>query len=309
MEKIAYGGWPNCIRLTSGPIELIATTDVGPRIIRAGFAGGQNLFTEVAEHLGKTRGDEWRSYGGHRLWHAPETSPRTYAPDNAPVKADWDGKTLLLSQDVEVTTGIKKDIRIGFIEDGATVRVEHALTNTSLWDVTLAPWALSVMAQGGRAIIPQEDYRPHPEYLLPARPLVLWHYTNMSDPRWRWGEKYIQLKQDPAAGENKQKIGLLNKQGWTAYALNGDVFVKRFACIEGGAYPDYGCNNEVYTDGGILEVETLGALATLAAGGGAVSHIEHWGLFKSDVSEDEEGIDGELLPLVRSIPAVEMATR
>ncbi|HQE83180.1 MAG TPA: hypothetical protein PLM14_09285, partial [Candidatus Hydrogenedentes bacterium] len=76
MEKIAYGGWPNCIRIAKGPIELIATTDVGPRIIRFGFSGGHNLFKEFEEHLGQTGGDEWRSYGGHRLWHAPEASPR-----------------------------------------------------------------------------------------------------------------------------------------------------------------------------------------------------------------------------------------
>lgn len=304
MDKIAYQGWSNCIRLTQGTTELIVTTDVGPRIIRLGFSGGQNLFKEVEEHMGRTGGDEWRSYGGHRLWHAPEASPRTYAPDNAPVQADWDGVTLTLSQDVEKTTGIKKDIRIGFLANSEIVRVEHILTNTNLWDVSLSPWALSVMAQGGRAILPHEEYRSHPEYLLPARPLVLWHYTDMSDSRWLWGERYIQLKQDPKAGEDKQKIGLLNKQGWAAYILNGEVFIKRFACSDGATYPDYGCNNEVYTDGDILEVETLGPLTCLAADGGCVSHTEHWGLFKTDVSESEEDIEKTLLPLVKRVAAV-----
>jgi hypothetical protein len=269
-----------------------------------GFSGSQNLFKEVEEHMGKTGGDEWRSYGGHRLWHAPEASPRTYAPDNTPVQADWDGTALVLSQDVESTTGIKKDIRIQFLSESGIVRLEHTLTNTNLWDVSLSPWALSVMAQGGRCILPHEEYRPHPECLLPARPLVLWHYTDMSDPRWIWGEKYIQLKQDPTAGEEKQKVGLLNKQGWAAYVLNGDVFIKRFACSDGAVYPDYGCNNEVYTDGGILEVETLGPLTCLSANGGSVSHIEHWGLFRADISEDEADIERVLLPLVRQVPLV-----
>lgn len=304
MEKIAYGGWPNCIRIAKGPIELIATTDVGPRIIRFGFSGGHNLFKEFEEHLGQTGGDEWRSYGGHRLWHAPEASPRTYVPDNEPVHADWDGKTLALSQETEAATGIKKDIRLCFTGDSGAVRLEHTLTNTNLWNVTLAPWALSVMAQGGRAILPQEEFRSHLEYLLPARPLVLWHYTNMSDPRWRWGEKYIQLKQEPAAGVSKQKAGILNKQGWAAYTLNGAVFVKRFACIDPAPYPDYGCNNELYTDSDILEVETLGPMVSLAANGGSVTHVEHWKLFKADIPEDEKGIDKTLLPLVQEVPRV-----
>ncbi|MCX5770994.1 MAG: hypothetical protein NTZ09_12080 [Candidatus Hydrogenedentes bacterium] len=43
MEKVPYGGWPNCVRVTNGTVELIATTDVGPRIIRVGFVGGQNV--------------------------------------------------------------------------------------------------------------------------------------------------------------------------------------------------------------------------------------------------------------------------
>jgi hypothetical protein len=43
IETVDFGGWPNCIRLSNGEIEVIATTDVGPRIIRVGFVGGQNL--------------------------------------------------------------------------------------------------------------------------------------------------------------------------------------------------------------------------------------------------------------------------
>ena len=67
MEKVSYAGWPNCIKLSNGQIELIVTTDVGPRIMRFGFVGGQNLLNEYKDQVGKTGGDEWRIYGGHRL--------------------------------------------------------------------------------------------------------------------------------------------------------------------------------------------------------------------------------------------------
>ena len=40
VEKTAYAGWPNCYRITNGEVELIVTTDVGPRVIRYGFVGG-----------------------------------------------------------------------------------------------------------------------------------------------------------------------------------------------------------------------------------------------------------------------------
>ena len=45
-EKYYYGGWKNCIRLSNGRIELVATTDVGPRIIRFAEVNGKNLFKE-----------------------------------------------------------------------------------------------------------------------------------------------------------------------------------------------------------------------------------------------------------------------
>jgi hypothetical protein len=44
IEKTQYRGWPNCYRITNGEVELIVTTDVGPRIIRYSFVGGQNMF-------------------------------------------------------------------------------------------------------------------------------------------------------------------------------------------------------------------------------------------------------------------------
>ena len=131
-EKVSYGGWPNCVRLTNGQIELIITTDVGPRVIRLGFVGGQNLFKEFADQMGKTGGTEWRSYGGHRLWHAPEAMPRTYFPDNSAVKYTWDGKTLKLVQPIETTTGIVKEMEITLNPNENHVTVLHRLTNKNL---------------------------------------------------------------------------------------------------------------------------------------------------------------------------------
>ena len=296
-EKVSYGGWPNCVRLSNGKIELIVTTDVGPRVIRFGFVGGQNILKEFKEQMGKTGGSEWRSYGGHRLWHAPEASPRTYAPDNSPVKYSWDGKTLKLVQPAETSTGVAKEIEITLDPVESHVKLLHRLINKNLWDIELAPWVLTVMSQGGRAIFPQEPYRPHPDYLLPARPMVLWHYTDMKDPRWIWGTKYFQLRQDPGA-TTKQKVGILNAQGWAAYYLRGEVLIKRYGYDPKATYADHGCNTETFTDPEMLEVETLGPLVKLMPEGKA-EHVEHWILNRAQLDESEASIDRILLPLVR----------
>ncbi|MCP4640919.1 MAG: hypothetical protein GY851_10820, partial [bacterium] len=135
MDKVEYGGLPNCVKLSNGKMELVITTDVGPRVIRMGFAGGQNLMKEYPDMPGKMGGDDWNIFGGHRLWHAPEAKPRTYSPDNAPVEYEWNGTTLRLTQPVEADTGIQKQMEITLDADSDHVTVLHRLINRNLWAV------------------------------------------------------------------------------------------------------------------------------------------------------------------------------
>jgi hypothetical protein len=186
------------------------TTDIGPRIIRFGTVGGQNLFKEYKNQLGKMSGQNWNILGGHRLGHAPEANPRTYYPDNELLVHNWDGRTLKLIQNIEPTTGIGKEIEITLDKMGNHVKVVHRLINHTTWPIEAAVWCLSVI---GRPIVPNEPYHSH--------------YTNMADKRWIWGTKYVQLRQDPNA-DTSQKIGVFNAQGWAAYYLNKQLFVKQF---------------------------------------------------------------------------------
>ncbi len=294
-EEVSYQGWPNCIRLTNGEIELIATTDVGPRIIRLAFNGEENLFKEWPEQLGKTGGSSWRIYGGHRFWHAPEVRPRTYAPDNSPVKHQWDGKTLTLTQPTESSTRVQKEIEITLAPNRNRVEVLHRLINHNPWEIEVAPWALSVMQGPGRVIVPQE---PKSDQLLPVRAIALWGYTEMGDPRWTWGNRYIQLESDPEAND-AEKFGVRNSLGWSAYVPKGrdDLFIKRYPERSDAEYPDFGCNAEFYTNGDMLEVETLGPLVDLPPEA-SVEHVERWFLFQQSVGRTEDAIDEALSPLI-----------
>ncbi len=293
-EKVAYKGWPNCYRLSNGTIDLIVTGDVGPRIIRLGFAGEDNEFAEFPE-VGQTGGDEWRIYGGHRLWHAPEAQPRTYFPDNSPITVRDRGRFVHVAQPVEPTTGIHKEINLYMDETAARVRLVHRLRNTNLWAVQLAPWALTVMAPGGTAIIPQPPRGSHPQDLLPANTLTLWRYTDMADPRWTWGTKYILLRQDPSA-RVPQKVGAMVPDGWAAYARQGHLFVKTFKYVPGATYPDLGCSVETFTNADMLELETVGPMVTIEPGE-TVEHVEHWFLFKDvPTPTNDADVDASVLP-------------
>ncbi|UCC65065.1 MAG: hypothetical protein JSV36_08535 [Anaerolineae bacterium] len=298
MEKIRYRGWPNCYRLSNDIVDLIVTTDVGPRIIRFGFVGQDNEFKEYEEMTGQTGGDEWRIYGGHRLWHAPEVQPRTYFPDNGLVELKDHDSFVRLVQPTEPTTGIQKEIDLRLWPDRAQVTVTHRLRNTNLWAVELAPWALTVVAQGGKAVIPLPPRGSHEENLLPTNTFTLWAYTDMSDPRWTWGREYVMLRQDPEA-QVPQKIGMMVPGGWVAYARNGHLFVKKFNHVLGGCYPDFGCSVETFTDADMLEVETLGPLVRLAPGA-VVEHVERWLLFDGvPVPQGDADVDAHILPKVQ----------
>jgi hypothetical protein len=88
----------------------------------------------------------------------------------------------------------------------------------------------------------------------------------------------IRLQPDPGR-RAPQKIGVANREGWCALLRRGQVFVKRFCWEADALYPDHGSNNELYTAGDFLEMESLGRLRVLDPGGSA-THVERWFLFR-----------------------------
>lgn len=279
IEKIAYKGWQNCYRMTNGEVELVVTGDVGPRVIRIGFVGGQNLFKEYEEQLGKSGEKEFQLRGGHRIWVAPEQLATSWAPDNRPVKIEAKGDTLVATAQVEPGTGLEKQISITMSATGSDIEVRHRIRNTNAWTIEFSPWALTIMAPGGTGITGFPPRGKHPEVLLPTNPLVMWAYTDFSDPRWKFTSRYLALRQDAKAA-TPQKTGLFNPNTWAAYLLGSDLFIKRMKADPAGTYPDFGCSYETFTNAEMLEIETLGPL-TKVPNGGAAEHVERWSLHKN----------------------------
>jgi hypothetical protein len=308
VERLEYKGWPNCYRLSNEVIDLVVTADVGPRIIRFGFAGQDNEFKEFAETLGQTGGDEWHIYGGYRLWHAPESLPRTYFPDNEPVQVQQHDHFVRIVQHTEPTTSIQKEIDIWISPNEAHVSVTGRLRNTNLWAVELAPWSLSVMAQGGVAILPLPPRGSHAENLQPKSTFTLWAYTDMADPRWTWGNRYVLLRQDPDM-EAPQKIGASVPDGWAAYARDGHLYVKTFDYVPGAKYPDLGCSAELFTNADFLEAESLAPLVCLKPGE-SVEHVEHWFLFHGvPAPESDTDVENHVLARVQAAKTWAARTR
>lgn len=277
IERVEYAGWPNCYRISNGDVELVATSDVGPRVLRCGFKDGPNLFAEIPDQLGRSGEPYWQARGGHRLWIAPETVPDTYALDNGPAKVTLDGDFISLLQSVEPETQLRKEISIR-IEDSGEILVTHRIENTGPKPRTFSGWALSVMAPGGTAIAAFPPRGTHEENLLPTHPLVMWAYTNFADPRWKFTGKYLVLRHDPTMPA-PQKAGFYNDHVFACYLLNGHLFVKRSEASPHRPYPDFHCSCELFTNDQFLELETLGAMVEVKPDS-SIAHVEHWFLYR-----------------------------
>src|ERR1039458_6713472 len=127
VEKTEYKGWPNCYRVSNGEIELIVTSDVGPRVIRFGFVGGQNLFKEFPDQLGRSGEEKFQLRGGDRVWKAPEDPVATWAPDNVLVEVRVTPTGLIARAPIEPLTNLQKEIEISMAPSGTEVTVSNRI--------------------------------------------------------------------------------------------------------------------------------------------------------------------------------------
>ena len=302
LERISYRGWENAYRISNATIELVVLADVGPRVVSYRFVGsGENIFHEVPEQAGLIGGSDFRLYGGHRLWIWPEIE-RTYFPDNSPVTVSQSRKQVSFTAPAESAapgSNLQKELEIR-LDEGSRVTVTHRVTNRDRRSTELALWAPTMMKAGGRAILPLPPRAAmDKDHFQSVGPLTLWSFTDFADSRWVLGTEYVQLQQqtNPTGRFLEQMTGVYNPEGWSAYFLNGTVFLKTAPPTPGALYPDFGCNFEVFTNPDFLELESLGPMVQLGPGE-STSHTESWALFK-DVpgGNDDAWIRNAILPL------------
>ncbi len=301
----AYG-WENCYALKSGSVELIATADVGPRIVYFGLAGGKNLFKLFQDQIGRTGDGEYHFYGGHRVWAAPEDLVYTYIPDNDPVRVSSDDhvgslkltrpadasnleRSLTLrvvSDNCESERFIEKSSESGFGLLGSYV-VRNEIVNRGNQPVKTASWAISSFIPGGVGFMPLNPLTTPAKRLQAQFSINLWPYSWLNNPSYQWKEEWLEI--DQRLTKRKEKIGFWNQLSWLAYRL-GDLMIviqvlesQKEQC----EYPDLGSNLEIYFDPIMLELESLSAWQTLLPGE-SVFHDEVLSLIKLKGNPDNE---------------------
>ncbi len=285
VKEIEFENFGKCVEISNGKVDVAITKEIGPRIIRLGLVGKENvMFNDInrenvteddlmEKHYGK--GAKWINYGGHRLWVSPESMPETYFPDDQPVKVEILENGALFVQQEQPMNGVACSYSVTMSDEGE-ITVTHFVKNISDSKKRLSPWAITVLNKGGLEIIPQNTLDTD---LLPNRRIVAWPYTNLADSRLYFGEKYITLQQDETVDTNF-KLGLDLQKGTAIYAYKDTVFVKKYEHKSDAEYDDFGVSFETYTNSQILEMETIGTVHYLKPNETA-THTEKWSVYEN----------------------------
>ncbi len=295
-----YLNYGKVLSITNGVIEAYVTIDIGPRIIRFGFVGGQNIMCdnraaadpkndeEFQSFFGK--GKKWEILGGHRIWTSPESYPHSYYPDQDAVKYEITEQGAVFTPNAETENGYQKQLEIRMDPDDANMQVTMRVKNIASIPQEFSIWGLTVSATGGTLIIPMND---NDTGLLANRNISVWPYTNLADSRLHFGKHYVTLRQDTNTTQ-ALKLGFDLNQAETYYCLGCDIFRKAYETYHPHEkYPDNNCSFETYTCATFIEVESLSPLKTVQPQE-TVSLTEHWSLHKKpcDIEfNNDESID------------------
>jgi len=253
-------------------VEVLAQG--GPRVVRFGLSGGENLFAETPSASWDGGHGTYELLGGHRFWFAPESDDCSVPDATGLTPSAIPGSTspaLRLIGAVEAPTGLRKTVEVRLDPDSSAMSIHHVLTNEGSRTLEIAPWPITQLRLGGVAVAPLPPGDEEPSR-RPNQLVVLWPYASGTDERIQIGDHRLTVSARP---DRPMKVGCLSSTGTVGYLRDGLLVVLRFDPARGSIHSDLGCNLEIYCDDRTIELESLGPLATLNPGD-SVIHDERW---------------------------------
>jgi len=268
-------GAEEAVHLDLDGYRLSIATSYGPRVAGLRLREGPEMLAALSPDVVIDRPDSgtYRFHGGHRLWASPEIPAITYAPDDHPchVSAEQDRIAITAPAD---RAGLAKTIVVGMEQGG--LAVDHTLANEGSDPLEAAPWAITQVPLGGTVLLPLGVVAR--QGLQASHSLVLWPYTDLSDPRLTWRERALLIQ---ASAGDPLKVGSGPTPGRLGYLFQGHVFIKDIPPATTGEYPDRGAVAQVYVNGSFGELESVGPLAPLDPGA-SITHREIWQILPCD---------------------------
>ena len=252
-----------------GSYRVAVPDGFGPRLLGFRPRNGPELLVRLGPEVGLDSGaGRVRLRGGHRLWVAPEVPELTHLPDDTPCGVTFAAGRLAIHGPVD-GAGFTKEVAASVTTHEAVV-VDHRLTWSGPGSVTVAAWAITQVPLGGVAVLPIGG-RPGGSFQA-DRSLVLWPYTDLSDPRLRFGAGTALVTAAPGP---QLKVGSGPRPGRLGYLRDGWLFTKTVAPADDGAYADRQAVAQVFVNDAFCELESLGPLVRLEPGE-SVEHREVW---------------------------------
>lgn len=258
-REVEFEGW-RALELSNERYELILPLDVGLRILHCSLREGKNILYVDPTGRGRKGGSDWRLYGGHRLWFAPEHMDESYEPDNDPVELHLSTASARFSQKPGTRTAFAKEMEISF--PGDSIEIIHRARNCGSVPKQISLWSITAMAGGGRGILPVQNRVG--TGLNPTAAVIVWPYTSMNDSRLTFGATDIEIVQRPAV---PLKLGVSPLPGrMTLRYVRPDCIFEKSFTTGPGPYPDLGTAAQCYTNENLLELEALGPSRTCGPG-------------------------------------------
>lgn len=270
VERVAYHGWKNALRMRSDSAEVVVVPEIG-RVMSFRLLDGENVFWEDRKLDGKSgdvSGKEWVNFGGDKTWPSPEADWGKYtgrtkwmppaAFDSMAVTARIANHDVVLTSPVDPHYGIRTIRRVQLNGSRLHItttyeRVWGKPSKIGIWVITQFKEPIAVHAfTGGNTVFPNG-------------------YAILSGGRWtnvhlrkQSGDDHVKITRDPN-GPHK----LACAEGPLTWIGAKDVCNISSPRVARGKYPDGGASAEVYTNPNpkkYVELEMLGPLSVMKPG-------------------------------------------
>lgn len=232
-------------RFAFGDVVFEVDPQVGARVATLSLAGTNMVAT--------ASGTDTTTWGGV-FWTSPQSDwdtnwPPPAALDNAPYTGGISGNHLVLDSGVYTALGVS--VSKDFSADADTGWVTIVYTIKATKALKAAPWENCRVPRGGLAFFPAGSSLTEGPLTMTQAASMVWFDDAAKTATSTSGEKAI------ADGSG----------GWLAYALNGNLILRKFTDTPASAQAPGEGEDEIYPGAGFLEMEVQGPYTSIPAGG------------------------------------------
>jgi len=234
-------------RFAFGDVVFEVDPKVGARVATLSL-GGTNMVATIAST--DTTNTTW----GAVFWTSPQKAwdtnwPPPAALDSDPYTGGISGNHLILDSASYAALGVS--VSKDFSADSATGWITIAYTIKASKAIQAAPWENCRVPRGGLAFFPAGT-------TLTKGPLTMTETAGTD-----WFDDAAKTATSPSGAKAISD----GSGGWMAYALGGNLFLRKFTNTPASAQAPAEGQDEIYPGSGFLELEVQGPYTSIPAGG------------------------------------------